>query len=114
PDGGTRLLWAESLWRDEQHELALAQVQHVVLAEPGHDRAWDCLRAWSDELKCPERALEASRELARTRGGEARSWFVLARLLDGPDQIDERLAALEKAAELSPRWAEVHDERALT
>ena len=45
-------------------------------------------------------------------GGEARSWLTLARALDGPEALEERLEALEKAVALDPRNGEALDLRA--
>jgi tetratricopeptide (TPR) repeat protein len=84
-----------------------------VQLEPGYERAWECLSGWSDVLGCPAKALESARELTARRGGEARSWLFLARLLDAPEQFDERLAALDKAIELNPRCTDAYDLRAL-
>ena len=54
-----------------------------------------------------------ARELTERRGSEARSWLILARLLDGVGQQDERLVALERALQLTPRLIEAHDLRAV-
>jgi cellulose synthase operon protein C len=111
-DGMLRGLWAEALWRDGQREKALGEVERLVQIDPGYERAWDLLSEWSKTLNCPEKALASVRELTARRSGEARSWMLLARLLDKPEQLDERLAALDKAIELTPRNSEAHDQRA--
>ena len=112
-DGATQLMLAETLWHLDEREAALARIRQVVQVDPGFERAWDCLSAWSDTLGCPELALESVRELTVRRGGETRSWLFLARLLDGPEQLEERLQSLEKAAQLNPRCSEAYDQRAV-
>jgi tetratricopeptide (TPR) repeat protein len=113
-DAASHGLLAEALWHAERREEALARIQQAVQIDPGYDRAWECLSSWADTLGCPEKALETVRELTAKRGGEARSWLFLARFLDGPEQFDERLAAIDKAIELNPRLADAYDLRALT
>jgi tetratricopeptide (TPR) repeat protein len=108
------VLLAEALWRLGQQEAALDRVHHAVQIEPGFDRAWSCLNEWSEVLGCPERAMETAREITVRRGGEARSWLILARLLDAPDQLDERLSALNKAIELNPRCDDAYDLQAVS
>ena len=76
-------------------------------------QAWGRLNQWADELGCPERTLETVRELTARRGGEARSWLMLAKVLDAPEQLDERLAALDRTVTLNPRCAEAYDLRAV-
>jgi len=92
----------------------LDRVHHAVKLDPGYERAWDLLNDWTDGLGCPERALEAARDLTQHRAGEARSWLMLAKLLDAPEQLDERLEVLDKAVELSPRCEDAYDLRALS
>jgi tetratricopeptide (TPR) repeat protein len=111
-EAANRAMLAEALWHVNRREEALAAMQQVVQLEPGYDRSWELLSAWSDELGCPEKALETVRELTARRAGEARSWLFLARLLDAPEQLDERLAAIDKAIELNVRCTDAHDLRA--
>lgn len=113
-DAANHILLAESLWRLGEREEALDRVQHAVQLDPGFERGWDRLHAWADELECPERAIDTVRELTETRGGEARSWLMLARLLDEPDRLEERLAALDKAIDRNPRSVDAYDMRAVS
>jgi len=113
-DISNRILLAETLWRLEERDEALECIHDAVQRDPGYERAWDLLDNWSDQLGCPERALEAARELTVRRAGEARSWLMLARLLDSPDEMDERMAALDKVVELSPRCEDAYDMRAVS
>ncbi|MBC8870396.1 MAG: tetratricopeptide repeat protein [Planctomycetes bacterium] len=107
-----RIILAETLWRIGEREQALDYIHDAVQRDPGYERAWDLLSDWADQLGCPERASEAVRELTVRRAGEARSWLMLARRLDAPDELDERLAVLDKVVELSPRCVDAYDLRA--
>jgi len=109
-----RILLAETLWRLDERKQALESIHDTVQRDPGFERAWDLLNDWADQLGCPERALETARELTVRRAGEARSWLMLARLLDAPDEMDERMAALDKVIELSPRCEDAYDMRAVS
>lgn len=113
-DISNRILLAETLWRLDERDEALECIHDAVQRDPAYERAWDLLNAWADQLGCAERALEAARELTVRRAGEARSWLMLARLLDAPEEMDERMAALDKAIELSPRWEDAYDLRAVS
>ncbi|MGC3966199.1 MAG: hypothetical protein QM775_02140 [Pirellulales bacterium] len=62
-------------------------------------------------MKEPQRVVEAARKLVERNPTHARSWLVLARVLEGDDLLDERLAALSKAAELNPLGTEPHVQR---
>jgi tetratricopeptide (TPR) repeat protein len=103
---------AEALWKLGRRDEALERIQHAVKIEPGYQWAWDVLVLWSGELHRPELADQIARDLTVRRGGEARSWIVLARTLRRPEDLDERLAALAKAIELNPRALEAYDLRA--
>lgn len=105
---------ADTLWRLGQREAALGRIAHAVRLEPEYDWAWACLREWGEVLGRPRTAEQMARDLTVRRAGESRSWLVLARTLDGgaPAALEERLAALAKAAELEPRLVEAYDLRA--
>ena len=63
-------------------------------------------------MNCRQVALETARTLTEQRGGEARSWLVAARAYDLPEELDSRLAALDRALELNPECVEAFDIRA--
>ncbi len=113
-DISNRILLAEKLWRLEERDEALECIHAAVQRDPGYERAWDLLNDWAEQLGYPERALEAARELTVLRAGEARSWLMLARLLDAPDEMDERMAALDKVFKLSPRCEDAYDMRVVS
>jgi predicted Zn-dependent protease len=102
---------ADVLWKLGQKEEAVARAKRAADLEPGYPWVWDALRRWTTEMGKPEEGLQIARELTAKRAGEARSWLVLARMLAEPDQMTERLAALEKAIELNPRSVDAHEQR---
>ncbi|MDR3401900.1 MAG: tetratricopeptide repeat protein [Chthoniobacter sp.] len=95
----------------DRKDEAIQRLEHALKLEPGYDFAWDALRAWSPGTGKENRAAVLARELADLRPGEARSWFVLAKVLIGAP-IEERLEALDRALALSPRLIDAHDLRA--
>lgn len=78
---------------------AIASLERAVTLDPGQDQAWNRLR---DEA--PERAATLARTQTVERSHEARAWFRLGEMLRGERQRDERLAALDRALELNPRF----------
>ncbi len=102
---------AEALWKLGEQDEAIDRVIKALRLDPSYEWAWEALRNWSSQKDRPELPAELARELAGRRGGEARSWLTLARALDGPDALEERLGALEKAVALDPRNGEAIDLR---
>ena len=103
---------ADVLWKMNEREQALERVRRAVTLEPGYDWGWRALRDWSSQMDRAEVAVECAREITRQRSGEARSWLILARTLAGAESLDERLAALDRAAALNPRAIDAHSLRA--
>ncbi|HXG12163.1 MAG TPA: tetratricopeptide repeat protein [Gemmataceae bacterium] len=103
---------ADLLWRTGERETALERVQQALRLEPGYEWAWGALRDWSAALEKPEVAADFARELTVRRRGEARSWLMLARVLRHPEELNERLEALNTALALNPRCAEAYDLKA--
>lgn len=104
---------ADIQWKLEQREAAFKNIERSVQLAPRYSWAWDCLRTWSNEAGEPERPLRVARELTERRPGESNSWLMLARMIGREeDQFEERLAAVDKAIELSPRSADAYDLRA--
>ena len=94
---------ARVLWKLNCRDEAVDRAAQAVRLAPGLQWAWDSLRSWTQELKRPQTAVDLARELTLKRGGEARSWLVLASMLTEEKDLDERLAALDKATQLNPR-----------
>lgn len=103
---------AAVLWRMGEQEAAIEGVKRALTIEPGYNWAWDSLRAWSAELGRDNEARNFLRETAARRSGQARSWLLLAQGLDRPEDLDERLNALDRALEINPRIVEAHALRA--
>lgn len=103
---------AELLWKMDEREAALERVERAVLTDPGNRDAWNALQHWSTIQETPERPLELARELTRKRPDEARSWLVLARILSGPETLDEQHAAIDRALVLNERCLEAYSIRA--
>jgi cellulose synthase operon protein C len=103
---------ADVLWRSSDKEAALARVQQALLLDADYNWGWNALRAWSRELSRPEVAVKVARDLSVRRPGEARSWLILARTLPKPEDLEERLSALDTALALNPRCTEAADLKA--
>lgn len=103
---------ALALHRSGRKEEALTALERAVELEPGYDWAWHELDRWGKELGRSDRALELAQALVRTRGGEARSFMVLADRLLERGLLPACLEALEGAIERNPRLEEAHDQRA--
>ncbi len=99
------------LWHLDLKTEAVAALEHALRLEPGYDWAWENLRSWSSADTTGNRAVTLARELTETRGGEARSWYVLAQSL-GREAFDERLSALDRCTGLNPCFDDAHDLRA--
>lgn len=104
-DPGNHAGLADTLWDLGQQEAALAHLERAVELEPGFDWAWNAL---AERSGGQPRAEAAARRLTTRRRGEARSWLILARVLDGAEALPERLAALDQALVLNPRCLEAY------
>jgi len=97
---------AEVLWQLSEKSAALDHLTQAVEIEPGYNWAWEMLRTWGEAAGRPDASREAALRLLRERPAEARTWLIQADLLDENHELEERLAALDKAIELAPdAWA---------
>jgi tetratricopeptide (TPR) repeat protein len=103
---------AQILWKMKKRLAAIVRAKQAVLINPGLTSTWDTLRGWLTQLKRTSEAVKLARDLTVRRAGEARSWHVLASVLVETSDQAERLAACNKAIELSPRWIGAHDQLA--
>ncbi len=85
--------------RREDSVSAIACLERAVGLDPGHDQAWSMLRNESES-----RAIALARAQTIERSHEARAWFRLAEMLSKDLARDERLAALDRALVLNPRF----------
>lgn len=113
-DASTHGALAQVLWKTGERESAVERIRRAIQLDPDYPWAWHTLRYWSRELGRPGLPVETARELATRRGGESRSWLILAGVLDTPKDFSERLAALDRALQLDPRLVEAHEIRAIT
>ncbi len=111
-DAANHGLLADVLWQMDQREAAVERLEKALSIESEYDWAWSTLHSWCAELGRPHRAAELARELTVRRSGDAHAWLVLAEALQQPENFDERLAALERAATLNPHLVQAHDHRA--
>lgn len=100
---------ADLLHKAGRNEEALARLKKALELEPGYDWGWMQLRQWGEQVNDPELPSRMAEEVARQRPGEARSWFLVARLLSGPEQFHRRIEALDKAIERSGRFVDAWD-----
>jgi tetratricopeptide (TPR) repeat protein len=103
---------ADVLWRLGEQDGALARLTHALRLAPGYDWAWHTLVSWTRTLGQTDRPVELARELTQLHGGKADTWLALARLLQGSEHLEERLAAVERAIALAPREFEPYDLKA--
>lgn len=102
---------ADVLKRLDRGEQALQHLEQAVKLEPAYTWAWERMCELAQELGQPQRPEQIARQLVAQRPGDVRSWLVLAQAL--PDEsLEERLAALQRAAELDHRCIDAYDEQA--
>jgi cellulose synthase operon protein C len=106
---------AEIFWHLNERSAALERLKIVVQkTSEGHNYAWawEKLKEWSSICGCPEFAIELVRELTKTRGSEATSWYFLADVLSEGKDYPERLAALDRAIKLDIYYIDAYDLKA--
>lgn len=103
---------ADVLWRQRKPRDAVAEIEAALNLAPDYGWAWERLDEWSRELGEPDRAKRFAREFTLSRAGEAGSWLRLVRMHFNDADISENLAALDRAAALSPLDTEPWDLRA--
>lgn len=103
---------ADVLWRLGEREPALQALQRALQLTPTYDWAWSSLRAWAAEAEQPDLPRTFARSLTETRGGETNSWMLLASTLERPEELEERLAVLDRVLQLNPWHGEAVDQKA--
>lgn len=99
-------------WQSLQPQNALDALEHALNLEPGYDWAWYQLLDWGAQAGQPQRAEQLVTAQRERRPNEARAWWNFARVINDPKRLEERLAALDRAIELSPRFTAAHDLKA--
>lgn len=110
-DALNRGFLADVLWRQgrpESRQAAAAEVEAAVRLDPGYAWAWERLEEWSEALGRADEAPRVAREIAARRADDPSSWVLVARRLARPEDLSERLAALDRALALAPRLVEAH------
>lgn len=92
----------EVLWDLDEREEAIAHLTRAVELAPGYNWAWGALERWGRVAGKPDAVKKAALRLQSERPGEARTWMIAVQRLIDPNDLDERLAALDKAISLSP------------
>ncbi len=103
---------AHVLWRQHQKPEAFAALERALRLAPDYDWGWELLATWAKEFGEVQRAGNLARALTTERPGEPRVWIMVARVLEGPDTISERLAAVEQALKLDVHSTEAWDLKA--
>jgi len=99
---------ADLHWRADEQSEALAALERAVALEPGYDWGWRRLGELGRAVGEPDRAANAARALAERAPLQARSWMIVAETLDGPETLDERLQAVDRALDLNPPLVTAH------
>lgn len=103
---------AQVLWLMQRRDEALRALKKSLELNPGFEWLWNLLKEWARELAQPDLPLQMAQELVSRRGGEARSWIILAKMMQGREELNKILAALDCAIERNPRSAWAYDVRA--
>jgi cellulose synthase operon protein C len=103
---------ADVLWRRRNPREAVAEIEAALNLNPDYGWAWERLDEWSRELGEPDRARRFARHFTTSRAGEAGSWLRLVRMHFHEPDLRENLAALDRAAALTPLDTEPWDLRA--
>lgn len=103
---------AQILWSLQQRDDALRELKAAIELNPGFEWFWNLLTEWARELDQPGLPLQMAHALISRRGGEARSWIILARMMHGREELNKVLATLDCAIERSPLSSWAYDVRA--
>jgi len=103
---------AELLWKADEREAAVQHIERAIELAPGYEWAWDRLRDWAARLGRSADVTALAKQMTEKRPGSASTWFVYAQTLTDFDDLAERIAALDKAIELAPRFIDAYDQKA--
>ncbi len=92
-------------------EGALDHWAKAVRIEPSFLDAWSELQHWASESSRPELPRQLARQLVGDRPYDRWCWFLLADVLDAPDERGESTDALQRVLELDPRMIPAHQLR---
>ena len=100
---------ARLLWNANKQAEAISRCKQAVLLNPWLNSAWDWLKYWAAQTKGQADFVQFARDACKRRAGEAVAWLVLARVLDGPENLVERIEACNAAIARMPHNSEAHD-----
>jgi tetratricopeptide (TPR) repeat protein len=103
---------ADVLWRLDEKDQAIERMKRAVTLMPEYDWGWNTLRDWVKELQREDEVVALVRELADKNAHQAGAWILIAETLSRPEDLPERLRALDRANEINPRLIEAHVWRA--
>ncbi|HEX3356402.1 MAG TPA: tetratricopeptide repeat protein [Tepidisphaeraceae bacterium] len=103
---------ARLLWNIDKQAEAISRCKQAVLLNPWLNSGWDSLKFWATQTNGQADLVEFARDVCKRRPGEAVAWLVLARVLDGPDTMTERIEACNAAIARAPHNSEAHDLKA--
>lgn len=105
---------ADLMWRHgDNKEEALEKASHAAQLDPGYDFAWSAMRSWCEVLGQPTYDVEVANKLCAERPEESQSWMRLAYCLDQPHQVDDAIAALDKAIAIDPLLVSGYNQKVL-
>ncbi len=99
---------ADVLWRLGEKDQAIERIKHALTLMPDYDWGWGCLRTWSKELGREDDAIAFVRASAEQHAHQAGAWLLIAETLYRPEDLPERLRALDRANEINPRLIGAH------
>jgi tetratricopeptide (TPR) repeat protein len=104
-----RVQLADIFWGAQKKQEALATVERAIVVDATSQAAWGRYIEWSEELHRRDHALQSLRALCGERPGSVDLWLLVATTLQRPEDLDERLRALDRAITIDPRRIESHD-----
>lgn len=98
--------------REKKYADAWPLLARAIQLNPGYGWAWNALRQLADGNDELSAKLEAfARQLAAERPRSTDAWLQLADTLTAPEQLGERLAALDRVLTVNPLLEEAHTRR---
>ncbi len=90
------------LWRLGRSADAFQTFERALRLAPGYDWAWGFFQSAATQAGEADRVADFARRLSVESPGDSRGWLRVARILEGPGTLPERLAAAEQARRLAP------------
>ncbi|MFN3167226.1 MAG: tetratricopeptide repeat protein [Phycisphaeraceae bacterium] len=103
---------ADLYWHTGRPEPALSHIDQAIRLAPDDYRCWGRIIDWSARVGDKQAPAELARALTQERPADPNIWITLAEVLNQPRDLDERLAAIDRALSLDPRLPEAYDLKA--